>query len=135
MQSGQPFFLLLGRTEGVNGIHHQRALHGDEAAQARIAAFEFLHDLAVGNVGHAGAIVAGEIGAKKSQFGHLRHQMQRESGFAIVLLDDRKDFAVHELARRLANEALVVVQQRIDFEEIDTGKTRHVIPARVKEQF
>ena len=110
-------------------MHHQSALHGDEAAQAGIASFEFLHDLAVGDVGHPGAAVAAQVRAEKSQFGHLRHQVHGEGGFAVVLLDDGENFAVDKFAGRLAHQALVVVQQRINFQEIDTGKAGHVISA------
>src|SRR5579872_3987747 len=109
VQRGQPFLLLLGGPKGMDGIHNQRALHRDEASQTGVAALEFLHDLAVGDIGHPGAIVAGEIGAKESQLGHWPHKLEGESTLAIMFFDDRENFAVHELARGLANEALVVV--------------------------
>ena len=113
----------------MNGIHHQRALDRNEAAQPRIAAFELLHDLAVGHVGHAGAAIAMQIGAEKPQLRHLRHEVQREGGFAIVLLHDGKNFAIDKFARRLAHKTLVIVQQGIDFQEVDTGKARHLFSA------
>src|SRR5579864_4439724 len=33
VQRGQPFLFLLGRAKRVDGIHNERALHRDEAAQ------------------------------------------------------------------------------------------------------
>ncbi len=88
---------------GMDGIHHQSALHGDEAAQAGIAAFEFLGHEAVGDVGHAGAAVTVEIGAEEAEFAELRDEMLRKGGLAAVLLDDGDDFVFDELARRLAH--------------------------------
>ena len=67
LQSRQPLLLLFLAAEGEDGIHHQRALHADEAAQAGIAALQLLHDQAVLDVVHAGAAVAFEIGAEKAQ--------------------------------------------------------------------
>jgi hypothetical protein len=55
--------------------------------------------------------------------------MQRESGIAIVLLDDRQNFAIDEFPRRLPHQAFIVIQQGIYFQEVDTGKARHVISA------
>ena len=52
------------------GIHHQRALNADEAAKPAVAAFEFLHHQAIGDVVHVGAAVFfRKIAAEQS---HLR---------------------------------------------------------------
>ena len=104
LQLREPLVLLRGGAEGVDGVHHQRALHRDEAAQAGVAALQLLHHLPVGDVGHAGAAVAGEIGAEEAEFAQLGHQVHGEGGFAIVLFDDGQDFVVHELAGGLADE-------------------------------
>ena len=125
LQTPQPFFLLRGRAEFVDGIHHQRALHGNETAQGGIAALELLHHLAIGDVGHSGATVAGKIGAKKSQGGQLGEQLHGKGGFAIVPLDDGQDFVIDELARGLADEAIFVAEQGIEIEEVHPGKSRH----------
>src|SRR5207245_2015064 len=55
LHCGQPFLLLLFRAERKNGIHHQRGLNADEAAHARIAALQLLHDHAVFHIRHLGA--------------------------------------------------------------------------------
>src|SRR5690606_30026794 len=49
--------LLLFASERVDGIHAERALHGRERADARVAALELLHDEAVRDVVEAGAAV------------------------------------------------------------------------------
>src|SRR5947209_6834449 len=58
----QPTLLLRRRAVGVDGEHHQRALHRAEAAKARVAALQLLHDEAVGDGAEAGAAVAFERG-------------------------------------------------------------------------
>ena len=78
LQARQPFVFLRVAAEGMDRIHHQRALHGNEAAQAGIAALEFLGHQAVGDVGHARAAVAVKIGAEKAEFAELRDQVLRE---------------------------------------------------------
>ena len=121
---GSHLFFLRVRAIRVDRIHHQRALHGNEAAQAGIAALEFLHHQAVGDVGHSRAAVAFQVRAEESQFAELRHQLHGECGFAVVLFDDGKNFVVDELPRGLARQFLFVVQQGIEIDEIDAGEMR-----------
>ena len=83
----------------MNGIHYQGALHGNEAAQARIATLKFLHHQAVGDVGHFRTAVTFQVRTEKSQLAQLRHQFHRESGFAIVLRDDWNHSFLDELPR------------------------------------
>jgi hypothetical protein len=59
-------------------------LHGDKAAEAGIAALEFLGDQAVGDVGHSGAAIAVEIGAEKTEFAELRDEVAREGYLTVV---------------------------------------------------
>ena len=51
----QPFIFLRVAAVSVDGIHDQSALHGYEAAQTGIAAFELLGYQAVGDIGHSSA--------------------------------------------------------------------------------
>src|SRR5206468_4088084 len=53
----QPLPLLIFGSESENGIHHKRALNADEAAQAAVAALQFLHNEAIRNVVHICAAV------------------------------------------------------------------------------
>ena len=71
LQFRQPVLFLFFGAIGVNWIHHQRALDTDEAAQAGIAALDFLHDQAVLDVVHAGAAIAFEIRSEESEVGHF----------------------------------------------------------------
>ena len=66
LQGGQPPLLLWLAAVGMDGVHDERALHGNEAAHAGIDALQFLHDEAVLGIAHAGAAVAFEIGAEKA---------------------------------------------------------------------
>ena len=52
-----------GRAEGVDGVHDERGLDADEAADAGVAALELLVEEAGFDVVHAGAAVVGEGGA------------------------------------------------------------------------
>ncbi len=101
------FFLLVGSV-GVDGIHHQRALHGDEAAQAGIAALDLLHDEAVLDVAHAGAAVAFQVRAEEAEFGHFGDQLGREAGVAEAIADHGRDALVGEPARGLPHQQVPV---------------------------
>ena len=127
LQERQPFIFLRVAAVGINRIHHQRALHGNKTAEAGVAALEFLGHQAVGDVGHAGAAVAMEVGAEKSKFAQLRDQMLRKSGFAAVFFDDGNDFVFDEFARSLADEFFLVIQLRIEFDEIHSAKFGHAL--------
>ena len=131
LQQRQPFVFLRVRAVGVNRIHHQRALHGNEAAQAGIAALQFLRDQSVRDVRHARAAVAVKIRAKKSQLAQLGNQVLGESAFAAVLFDDGDDLVVDELAGRLAHQFFFVVQLRIKIDVIHSAKSGHAaLPVR-----
>ena len=58
-------FLFVG-TEGVDGVHDECGLDADEAADAGVAALEFLVEEAGFYVVHAGAAVVGKSGAEEA---------------------------------------------------------------------
>jgi len=64
---GDPAVLLLLRAEGVDRIHDERALDGDEAAEPGVAAFQLLHDETVGDAAQAGQAVLVETGREEVQ--------------------------------------------------------------------
>ena len=80
-----PLALLLGAV-GINRIHHQTALHRDEAAQAAVAALELLAYDAVADGIHARAVVALDGAAENAQFGNLLDELHRE----VVLFQRRR---------------------------------------------
>ena len=115
---GSQWSLLFVRSIGVDGIHHQRALHRDEAAQAGIAAFDLLHDEAVFHVAHAGAAVAFEIGAEEAQFGHFGDQFRGKARVAEAIADDGRDALVGEAARGLPHQKFLLGEEGIDREVV-----------------
>ncbi len=126
----KPGVLLLVGAEGVDGIHDQRGLDADEAAQAGVAAFEFLHHEAVFDVGHAGAAIAFEVGAEEAQFAHDGHQFARKALGAETLLDDGDEVVFDEVAGCAADEQLIFTEAGIEMEKIETLKFEsHDAPA------
>src|SRR5262249_34547111 len=123
----KPFVFLRVIAVGVDGVHDERALNGDEAAEAGVAALKFLCHETVGAVGHASATVAVEAGAEETEFAELRNEMLGECAFAAVLFDDGDNFGFDELTSRLASEFFLVVEERIEVDVIDAVVGGHRI--------
>lgn len=121
-QIALPLFLA---AVGENRVHHQRALHADEAAQAAIAALEFLHDEAVVDVAHAGAAIAIEVGAEKAHLAHLGDEAGGKAALVVAVPDDRHHLLVDKLPGRLADELLLFAQKGIDMKIVHTAKSAH----------
>ena len=119
---GQPAVLLSIRAIGVNRIHHQRALHGNETAQAGIAALNLLHDQAVLHAVHAGAAVAIEIGPEEAQFSNLRNQFRRQTPFAKPIAGKGNHAFVHEPPGGLPDHEFLLCEQGIDIEVVNAAK-------------
>lgn len=117
----QPAILLRVAAKGINGIHHQAALHAGKAAQAAIAALQLLHDEAVLHVVHARAAVALNGGAEEAKLAHGSHDLPREAALAVALLDNGDKVVFHELAGGGAHHALVFCQQRVEFQEVNAA--------------
>ena len=113
----QWFFLLVG-AEGVDGVHDQRRLHADEAANAGVAALELLRDEAVFDVGHAGAAVALDGRAEEAELAHGLDEFAREAAVAVALLDDGDEVVFDEIAGGVAGEELVFREQVVESEKI-----------------
>ena len=122
LEPRQPALFLLLASVGQNRIHHQRALHADETAQPGVAPLDLLHQQSVLDVAHAGAPIAFEIRAEETEASHLRDQLARETRLAEAVADQRQHPLVHELARRLAHQQFLLVEQRIDLQKIHTGE-------------
>src|SRR5262249_33870969 len=125
LEPGEPALLLLLASEGENRIHHQRALHGAEAAQAAVTAFQFLHQQSILDVAHFGAAVAFEVGAEEAQLRHLRDQVPREGGLAVMFLYDRNHTVFDKAARGLPDHQLLLAEQGIDLQVVDASKGEH----------
>ena len=108
LQLGQPALFLLLRAVGQDGIHHQRALHGDEAAQAGIAALQLLHDQAVLDVAHAGAAIAFEIGAQEAEPAQFGDDLFGKSAIAEAVADDGNRRGLRRIAGQSGGPAIPV---------------------------
>jgi hypothetical protein len=113
------------RAEGVDRIHHQAALHRDEAAQAGVAALELLHGEAVGDVVEAGQAVLVDGGAEQVELAHLGDQLDGEALVAMALDDQRHEARVDPRADGVAHQPLLSAEQRVDLHEVDAGETAH----------
>ena len=115
----QPFHLLLFAAERVDGIHHERALHRRERADAGVAALELLHDEPVADVVQPrAAVFLGEVRAEHAELGHRRDELLRESALDVLLADDREDLFVDEAADGVADRALFFGERGVDVEKI-----------------
>jgi hypothetical protein len=117
-ERGEPGVLLVFRAEGVDGIHDERGLDADEAAEAGVAALQLLHDEAVFDVGHAGAAVTLEVCAEEAQLAHDRDEFAGEAAFAEAVFDDGNEIIVDEIARCFADEELVFTETCVEMEEV-----------------
>src|SRR5579872_5722579 len=108
LQPGKPVGLLLLRAKGEDRIHDERALDGDEAAEAGIGAFQFLHDEAVFHVAQTGASVTLQIRSQEAQPPDLRDQFCREAALAVTAADNGNYTILDKLAGRLADQSLLL---------------------------
>ena len=112
--------LLFLAAEGIDRIHHQRRLHTDERAHTAVSTLQFLCNQAVFHIRHGCATVALETGAEESQFSHRLHQFAGKAAGAVAVLNDGDEIVFNESTSGIADEALVVSEQRVEFEEIDS---------------
>src|SRR5262249_55887868 len=122
LQARQPAILLLVRAVGIDWVHDERALHGDETTQAGIAALDLLHDQSIFGIAHSRAAITLEIGAKKPEFGHLRDEFGRKPRIAKTIADQGRDALIGKAASRLAHHEFLLAEERIDREVIYAAK-------------
>ena len=91
---------------GVNRRHRQRGLHAARRAERRIDALEFAHDETVGDIADAGAAVAFERRAEKTELAHLAHHLDVEGLVAVRVQDARHQLFLRVLARRVADQLI-----------------------------
>ena len=115
---GRYFCFCSSAAEGVDGIHAQPRLHADERTHAAVAALQFLCHQAVFHSRHAGATVAFEAGAIEAQLAHRADQFLGEAAVAVALFDNGDQVFFNELARVIAHQPLVVIEQRVELDKI-----------------
>ncbi len=119
----QPFHPLLFAAELVDRIHHQRALHARERADAAVAAFELLHDEPVAHVVEPGApVLLGQVRAEHAELRHRRDEFLREAAGDVALADDRQHLLVDEPADGIAHGALVFGECGVDVEQVAVAR-------------
>jgi hypothetical protein len=116
---GRYCLLLLLAAVGVDRVHAQARLHRDEAAQARVAALEFLADQAVAHAVHARATVALERAAEQAEPGEFGHQLLRKRVVLEVVLDDGQHPVVHHARDGILHHALVFGEQSAHVIEVE----------------
>ena len=118
--------LLLIAAEGEDRIHHERALHGDEGAQARVAALELLTDQTVGDVVQTGAaVLLGEVGAEHTELAELGRDLVRKRARLEVLHHEREVALAYPAPHGVAHHALVLRELALELEEIDLAVGLH----------
>ena len=129
-EGGEPGVFLLVGAEGVDGIHDQRRLHADKAAQAGVAAFQLLHHQAVLDIRHAGAAVALEVGAEEAQLAHEGNELARKTALAEAVFDDGNDVVFDEVASGAADEEFVFAEAGVEMKEVEVLEFEgHYTPA------
>ena len=124
--AGQPLLLLLLGAELPDREHGQRALDGHEAAGAAVARLHLHAGQAVGDRGGAGAAVALEVHAEQPEGRHLLGHLDREGARLEPLGDVGEHPVVDEPAHGVAQQALLVVQQAVEGQEVE----RIALPGR-----
>src|SRR6185312_1768127 len=120
----QPVVLLLLCAEGKDGIHDQRRLHADKAAEAGVPALKFLHQQAVFDVVHSSAAVPFNRCTIEAEFTHGTYQLARKAAVPVALFNDRDEFVVNKGSRVAANEQFIVREKRVKLEEINSLKLK-----------
>ena len=115
----QPLLLLLLRAPAPDREHRERALHRDDAADARVARLELEAGEAVGDGARAGEAVAVEVHPEEAELRELLDHLAREDAPLEPVADLGHDLLADELAHRVADRLLLVVEQRVDREEVE----------------
>src|SRR5437868_9145514 len=122
----QPTCVLLRRTERMDGLNRERALHRRKRAQAGVGTLQFLHDEAVGRVAQSGTAMLVKIWRVKTQCAHPRNKMFRKFRGAMGGNDLGQNFLLHEPPCPVARGALLMHQKLFDVVVVErTHIVRH----------
>ena len=108
------------RAEGVDRVHRERTLHGDEAAEAAVAGLELETREAVHRGAGPRAPVPVEVHPEEAERAQLLRELAPGEHRALVpVVDLGKDPVGHPLARGVADRALLVGEQGVDADQIE----------------
>ena len=122
----QPALLLLLGAPAPDREHRERALNGDEAAHARVARLELHARQPVGDGARTGQAVALEVHPEQAELRKLLRELAGHDPLLEPLADVRKDLLAHELADGVADRPLLVVEKRVDREEVERVERRRL---------
>ncbi len=114
----QVFLPLRLGAEGMDRVHHQRALHAHGRAIAAVDAFDLAGDEAVADIADAGAAIALDGRPEESERAHLVHDLAVEALLAERALDARHELALRIGARAVAHHALVLGQLLLEEQRV-----------------
>ena len=116
--AGQPALLLLLRAPLPDREHRERALHGDRAADPRVARLELEAGQAVGNGARARQAVAVEVHAEEPELRELRDDLAGKDALLEPVADVGHDLLADELPHGVADRLLLVVEKGVDRKEV-----------------
>src|SRR5262249_444511 len=110
----EPAPLLLLAAPAPDPEHAERTLDGAHRTDPAIPRLETLHDEAVGDVGEAGAAVAGQVRTEDAELGHAGDEGARELLARMAGLDHRQRLPLDEAPNARADHPLVLAEQLLD---------------------
>src|SRR5690606_173863 len=116
---------------GVDRIHDEAALYGDEAAQTAVAALELLANQSVTDAIEAGAAVTRQRRTEQSEVCDLGNQLSGEAVLLKAFADNRQHALVDETCDRFADDQLVTIQQPADVQKVG-GIQAHHAPSKTQ---
>ena len=123
----QPALLLLLGAPAPDREHRERALHRDERANARVAGLELEARQPVGDGARARAGRSPRGACRRGRARDLLRELARQDALLEPLADVGHDPLAHEPAHGVADRLLLVVEERVDREEvarIERGRLR-----------
>ena len=115
---GQPLLLLLLGAVSPDREHGQRALHGDEGAEAGVAGLQLQAGQPVAGGAGARTAIALQVHAEQAQVADLARHLLREDALFEPLLEAGQHPAAHEPAHAVPDQALLVRELAIEAQQV-----------------
>ena len=124
MHGRQPALLLLLRAPAPDRVHRERPLHGDGAADPGVAGLELEAREAVRDRARPGQAVSLEVHPEEPELRQLLEDLAREDPLLEPVADLRDDALADELPHGVADRPLLVVEERVEREEVERVEGR-----------